>query len=85
VFICGRNSNRFYRIANWRKFFKIKWNLEMFFLPDETYKHRNKDVTIYFGKPIPYSTFDKSKNHKQWAQFVKDFVYTLPKSKRIDN
>ena len=52
VFIEGQNSKRFYRIANWRKFFKIKWNLEMFFLPDETYKHRNKDVTIYFGKPI---------------------------------
>lgn len=85
VFIGGRNSNRFYRLAKLRKFFKIKWNLEMFFLPDETYKHRNKDVTIYFGKPIPYSTFDKSKNHKQWAQYVKDFVYTLPKSKRIDN
>ncbi len=85
VFIEGQNSKRFYRIANWRKFFKIKWNLEMFFLPDETYKHRNKDVTIYFGKPIPYTLFDKSKNHKEWAQYVKDFIYNLPQMERNDN
>ncbi len=77
VFIAGRNSNRFYRIANFRKFFKIKWNLEMFFLPDETMKHRNSDVHLYFGKPLPYTMFDKSKSHKEWAQYVKDLVYGL--------
>ncbi len=85
VFIGGQNSKRFYRLANWRKKFKIKWNLEMFFLPDETYKHRNKDVTIYFGKPISYTLFDKSKNHKEWAQYVKDFIYTLPQMERNNN
>ena len=79
VFIDGRNSNRFYRIAKFRKFFRIKWNLEMFFLPDETMKHRNTDLPIYFGKPIPYNTFDKSKTHKEWADWVKEHVYNLPK------
>lgn len=79
IFIEGRNSNRFYRIANFRKFFRIKWNLEMFFLPDETVKHRNTDIPIYFGKPIPYTTFDKSKTHKEWTDWVKEQVYNLPK------
>ncbi len=78
VFVSGRNSNRFYRLAKFRKFFKIKWNLEMFLLPGETIKRRNSNVHIYFGKPIPYSTFNNSKTHKEWADFVRDIVYMLP-------
>ena len=78
IFIDGRNSNRFYWLAKFRKFFRIKWNLEMFFLPDETVKHRNTELPIYFGKPIPYTVFDKSKTHKEWADWVKEKVYKLP-------
>ena len=78
VFVAGRNSNWFYTLAKLRKFFKIKWNLEMFFLPDETMKHRNTDVHIYFGEPISHTTFDKSKTHQQWADWVKEVVYSLP-------
>ena len=77
IFIKGGNSKRFYRVANFRKFFKIKWNLEMFLLPGETINHRNADVHIYFGKPIPFAFFDKSKSHKEWARYVKDRVYQL--------
>ncbi|MFV0592589.1 MAG: 1-acyl-sn-glycerol-3-phosphate acyltransferase [Draconibacterium sp.] len=80
VFISGRNTNRFYRLAKLRKLLKIKWNLEMFFLPDETYRHRNTDVHLYFGKPIPYSTFDSTKTHKDWAEWVKQQVYQLPET-----
>ncbi len=78
VFVGGRNSNRFYRLAKIRKFLHIKWNLEMFFLPDETMNHRNTDVHIYFGKPIPYQSFDNSRTHKEWADRVKKLVYELP-------
>lgn len=79
VFISGQNSKRFYRIANIRKFLHIKWNLEMFFLVDETMRHRGTDIHLYFGKPIPHSTFDNTKTHKEWAQWVKDKVYKLHK------
>jgi len=78
VFVEGKNSNRFYRIAKIRKFLRINWNLEMFFLPDETYRHRNKTVTVHFGRPLPYGMFDKSKTHKEWAAYVKELVYKLP-------
>lgn len=78
VFVGGRNSNRFYRLAKIRKFLHIRWNLEMFFLPDETMRHRNTDVHIYFGKPIPHQSFDNSKTHKEWADRVKELVYELP-------
>lgn len=79
IFVGGRNSNRFYRLAKIRKFLRIKWNLEMFFLPDETMRHKNSHVHIYFGKPIPYNTFDNSKTHKDWAFWVKNIVYQLRK------
>lgn len=77
VFVAGCNSNRFYRVANLRKFLHIKWNLEMFLLPGETVRHRNTDVHIVFGKPIPHTTFDSTKTHQQWAQWVKDKAYHL--------
>lgn len=78
VFISGRNSNRFYRIAGLRKMLGIKWNLEMFLLPDETYRHRQKKVALYFGSPIPWQTFDRTKSQLEWANFVRSKVYELP-------
>ena len=71
------NDPILYNLANLRKFLKIKVNLEMFFLPNESYKHRNKHFVITFGKPIPYQTFDKRFTPVQWAARVKDFSYTL--------
>jgi len=79
VFIGGRNSNRFYIVANLRKFLHLKWNLEMFLLPDELMRQKNADIPVYFGKPIPYQTFDKSKTHQEWADWVKERVYKIPK------
>ncbi|MFC2138300.1 1-acyl-sn-glycerol-3-phosphate acyltransferase [Bacteroidota bacterium] len=79
VFIGGRNTNFFYNLSNFRKFFGIKLNLEMLYLVDETYKHRNKHITITIGNPIPYSKFDKSKKPIEWAQYVKSIAYELPK------
>jgi putative hemolysin len=78
--VSGRCSNFFYNLANLRKFLKIKVNLEMFFLPNESYKHRNKHFVITFGKPIPYQTFDKRFTPVQWAVRVKDYSYTLAES-----
>jgi len=78
VHFSGRNTNFFYNLANFRKFLRIKWNLEMFYLVDETYKHRNETITITFGKPVPYQTFDKSKTHLQWADEIRSMVYSLP-------
>jgi putative hemolysin len=78
VFIGGRNSEFFYRLANFRKFIRLKWNIEMFFLPDELMKHKNSDIPVYFGKPISCKTFDKSKTHQEWAEWVKELVYKIP-------
>lgn len=77
VHIDGKNSNRFYRIAKLRKLLGIKVNIEMFFLPDEMFRQRNKSIIITFGKPIPWQQFDKSKKPDQWAEFVKQKVYAM--------
>lgn len=79
VFIGGRNSGRFYWLAKIRTFLGIRWNLEMFLLPDETYRHRRKTVQVCFGKPIPYTVFDRSKSHVEWAEWVKNKAYDLGK------
>lgn len=78
IHVSGMNSKRFYRLANVRNFFRINWNIEMFFLPDETYKHRNKTFTFSIGSPIPYTTFDRTFKPKEWAAQVRDLVYRLP-------
>jgi putative hemolysin len=80
VFVDGELSKRFYRLAKIRTFFGVKANIEMLYLVDEQYRQKNKTINIYFGKAIPASTFDKSKNDKGWANWVKDIVYTLKQS-----
>ena len=77
VHISGQNSNFFYNLANWRKKFGIKANIEMLFLVDEMVKQKDKPIRITFGDPIPYQTFDKSKTDIQWAEEVKEKVYSL--------
>jgi len=77
VYFTGKNSTFFYTLAKIRKFLRIKANLEMFYLVDETFRHRNETLTVTFGKPIPYSNFDRSKTHLQWAKWVKEQVYKL--------
>lgn len=77
VHIDGRLTNRFYRLANLRKFLGIKVNIEMFFLVDELFKQEGKEVKIVIGKPILPETFTRDKSDFEWAQWVKGEVYKL--------
>lgn len=76
----GRNSNFFYNLANIRTKLGVKLNIEMLYLADEFVKQRGNHHTIYIGKPIPWQTFDKSKTQTEWAGWVKERVYEIPKS-----
>jgi putative hemolysin len=77
IHVDGKLSNFFYRLANFRKFLGIKANIEMLFLAKETFKQKNKTITITFGKPISYTKFHKDKPDKYWAEWVKKKVYEL--------
>lgn len=73
----GRNSDFFYNLANWCKRLGIKFNIAMLYLPDEMYKNNHQTFTITIGKPISWQTFDKTRNHTAWAQWVREKVYEL--------
>lgn len=84
VHIDGQNSNFFYNLSNLRGKLGIKTNIEMFYLADEVFKQKNKNMTLTFGKPIPYQTFDKSLHAKKWANKVKKHIYLLAKDETTD-
>lgn len=77
IYFEGKNSSFFYNLSNIRKKLGIKANIEMLYLADEMFKHRNGSFKITLGKAIPFSTFDKSMTQQQWAQNVKEKVYAL--------
>lgn len=79
VFFDAVNSNTFYNTAIWRKKMNIKFNVEMLLLPKEMFKKTNTTFTVYFGKAIPWQTFDESKSPGEWAEYVKNIVYNTLK------
>lgn len=78
VHFSGNNSNFFYNLANIRTFLHINWNLEMFFLVDESMKHRNSEITVTFGQPVKWTSLDRSKTYQEWADFIREKTYALP-------
>ena len=77
VHVTGKNSNWFYNLANFRKRIGLKANLEMFYLPDEMFKQKNKKIHVRYGRPIPWTTFDNRYSQHEWAQLLRSYVYTL--------
>ena len=73
----GRNSNKFYTIANICKMLGLKFNLAMLYLVDELFKNQHKTFEVHIGRPIPWQTFDRSRTATQWAAYVQDIVYQL--------
>lgn len=78
IFFSGKNSDFFYNLANFRKHIHLKANIEMLWLPDETFKKIGQHFTLYIGKPIPWQSLDKSRKPLEWAAEIKRQVYELP-------
>jgi len=77
AYFSGRNSNFFYNFSNLRNLFGIRVNIEMLYLPREMFRQKEKDISLVFGKVIPWQTFDNSKSHSDWAEWVKSRSYEL--------
>ncbi len=77
IYFSGKNSSFFYNLSRIRGFLGIKANIEMLYLVDEMFKQKGKSITVHIGKPIPYTTFDKSKTPQEWAKWVKEQVYLM--------
>ncbi|MFA7116359.1 MAG: glycerol acyltransferase [Bacteroidales bacterium] len=79
MYFSGKNSMFFYRVAKLRKFFKIKFNIETIFLPNEMFKQKNTIFDIYIGNPIPYSTINKDYSYNEWTHIIRNKCYDLNK------
>ena len=77
VWFSGQNSRRFYRISDWCKRLRIKFNFAMLTLPSEVFRCRGGHFKMVIGKPIPWQTFDSGRNDNQWAEYVREQVYSL--------
>ncbi|MCX7953640.1 MAG: 1-acyl-sn-glycerol-3-phosphate acyltransferase [Bacteroidales bacterium] len=79
VYIEAKNTNFFYNFAKLRKLIGIKFNIELFLLPNEMFKQKNKTFTYLFGTPISYEAFTSDKPNEYWANLVYNIVYELKK------
>lgn len=79
LFFQAKNSQLFYTLQYIREFLRLKQNIEMLLLPSEIFKQQGNHFTFYIGEPIPWQTFDKSKTMLQWATWVREMAYSLPK------
>ena len=77
IYFSGRNSNKFYTIANICKMLGLRFNLAMLYLVDELFKNQHKTFEVHIGRPILWQTFDRSRTATQWAAYVQDIVYQM--------
>ena len=75
--ISGFNSKRFFFFTKLSMFLKLKFNIGMLFLVDELFNKKGEEFVITIGKPVPYTTFDKTKGDRQWAAEMQEHVKML--------
>lgn len=86
VYIDGRNSNKFYRVANIRTSLGIKAFLETTLLPQEMLKKYNSELNMVIGKPITIEELKNSKIKAQdWAEKIRKYVYSLSEHLKVKN
>lgn len=77
IFIEGKLSNFFYRLARLRKFLGIKLNIEMLYLSNELFKQKNSQMRFVVGTPINSDSIKNSANDVETAQQIREQVYEL--------
>ena len=77
VHISGHNSKWYFFLSWLSRTLRLKTNIGMLYLVDELFKQAGNELVITFGKPVPYTTFDKTKTDLQWAEEMKNTVREL--------
>lgn len=76
IYFKGKNSMFFYRLAKFRKWAKIKFNIEMIFLPSEMFKQKNTTFELFIKEPISIEEIRESKQPiQQWVDQIRTKVY----------
>lgn len=90
IFFSGKNSEKFYRMANLRRRLGIKFNFEMIYLPGEMVRMADSSLTISFGVPLSWEMLTPGRDAAGCAASVRASVYhinvvdpDLPPAKRI--
>lgn len=74
----SRNSDFFYKFAQWRERLGMKFNLEMICLPKEFVEPQQQELIFHAGEPIPASTLPRGGAAAvRLAAEIRDLVYTL--------
>lgn len=77
LYIDGKLSNFFYRLARLRKFLGIKTNIEMLYLSNELFKQRNTHMQFIVGDPIKKDFLMNNNDDKELSRQIKEKVYEL--------
>ncbi|MDE5578937.1 MAG: acyltransferase [Alistipes sp.] len=80
VFVEGRLSDFFYRIANLRKALGIRFNIEMLWLPDEMFSQQGRHFRIVVGDPVPAEELARFGSLREQAEAIRRKTYFLEKT-----
>ncbi len=83
IYFGGKNSNRFYKIANIRKKLGLKFNIEMILLPKEMMLQKNRIFDVVIGTPIPIEKLIEERNNGKSlnaiCKQIRELSYNLKK------
>lgn len=79
VFVEGRLSDFFYRLASLRKRAGVKFNIEMLWLVDEMLAQRGRSFRLVAGEPIPPERLQAVGSLREQADYVRKKTYSLEK------
>ncbi len=82
VFVDAFNSKLYYIVGTIRQLLKLKVNIEIFMLPREIFRFKNRKINLIFGQPISYKLFTTDKPVEYWVNYVRQRVMTLRKYKK---
>ena len=77
VFVEGRLSNFFYRVARLRVMLGLKLNIEMLWLPDEMFSQKGRHFRIVVGDPIPVADLQRYGSLHEQTEEVRKKAYFL--------
>lgn len=79
LFVEGRLSDFFYRLASLRKRLGVKFNIEMLWLVDEMLAQRGRRFRIVAGAPIPPDELRAAGSLREQVEYVRKKTYSLEK------
>jgi len=76
VRISGKNSILFYAVSILRRFLKMDFNIEMFFLIREVFNKKNHSINVKFGSPISFKTLNRNMMNSETNK-IKNITYSI--------